>query len=71
MVSKNNTQWRLQHEAQRRPHYGIRKLSVGVASVLLSTTFYLGMTSVAHADTANPQQVTDQQAATALNTVQK
>ena len=70
MVSKNNTQWRLQHEAQRRPHYGIRKLSVGVASVLLSTTFYLGMTSVAHADTANPQQVTDQQAATALNTVQ-
>ena len=70
MVSKNNTQWRLQHEAQRRPHYGIRKLSVGVASVLLSTTFYLGMTSVAHADTANPQQVTDQQAATTLNTVQ-
>ena len=70
MVSKNNTQWRLQHEAQQRPHYGIRKLSVGVASVLLSTTFYLGMTSVAHADTANPQQVTDQQAATALNTVQ-
>ena len=70
MVSKNNTQWRLQHEAQRRPHYGIRKLSVGVASVLLSTTFYLGMTSVAHADTTNPQQVTDQQAATTLNTVQ-
>ena len=70
MVSKNNTQWRLQHEAQRRPHYGIRKLSVGVASVLLSTTFYLGMTSVAHADTANSQQVTDQQAATTLNTVQ-
>ena len=70
MVSKNNTQWRLQHEAQQRPHYGIRKLSVGVASVLLSTTFYLGMTSVAHADTANPQQVTDQQAATTLNTVQ-
>ena len=28
------------------------------------------MTSVAYADTANPQQVTDQQAATALNTVQ-
>lgn len=28
------------------------------------------MTSVAHADTVNPQQVTDQQAATTLNTVQ-
>lgn len=34
------------------PHYGIRKLSIGVASVLLSTTLYMGVT--AHADTTVP-----------------
>ena len=49
MVSKNNQQWKQQQEAQRVPHYGLRKLSVGVASVLLSTTLYMGVT--AHADT--------------------
>lgn len=49
MVSKNNQQWKRQQEAQRVPHYGLRKLSVGVASVLLSTTLYMGVT--AHADT--------------------
>ena len=37
-----------QRVMDRRPHYGLRKLSVGVASVLLSTTFFLGK---AHADT--------------------
>ena len=38
------------------PHYGIRKLSVGVASVLLGTTFYMGMNgNVVHADTVNGQ----------------
>ena len=49
MVSRNNQQWKRQQEAQRVPHYGLRKLSVGVASVLLSTTLYMGVT--AHADT--------------------
>lgn len=33
------------------PHYGLRKLTVGVASVLLSTSFYLG-TSVANGHAA-------------------
>lgn len=52
MVSKWNRQWQQQREAQRAPHYGLRKLSVGVASVLLSTTLYLGVNVVAHADVA-------------------
>ncbi|MDO4912012.1 MAG: YSIRK-type signal peptide-containing protein [Lactobacillus sp.] len=29
---------------RQKQHFSIRKLSVGVASVLLSTTFYLGTT---------------------------
>ena len=49
MVSKNNQYWKQQQDAQRVPHYGLRKLSIGVASVLLSTTLYMGVT--AHADT--------------------
>ena len=53
MVSKNNQYWKQQRDAQRVPHYGLRKLSVGVASVLLSTTLYMGAT--AHADTVNSQ----------------
>lgn len=49
VVSKNNWQYQQQRQAHRVPHYGLRKLSVGVASVLLSTTLYMGMS--AHADT--------------------
>lgn len=51
MVSKNNLKWKQQRDAQRVPHYGLRKLSVGVASVLLSTTLYMGAT--ASADTVS------------------
>ncbi|WP_295746930.1 YSIRK-type signal peptide-containing protein [uncultured Limosilactobacillus sp.] len=52
MVSKNNWRNKLEQNAHRRPHYGLRKLSVGVASVLLGTTLYLGGAStVAHAAT--------------------
>ncbi|WP_152977248.1 YSIRK-type signal peptide-containing protein, partial [Limosilactobacillus ingluviei] len=36
--------------AHALPHYGLKKLSIGVASVLLSTTLYAGVT--AQADTA-------------------
>ena len=53
MVSKNNVQERLMTEAQRRPHYGLRKLSVGVASVLLGTTLYFGQADSVHADVVN------------------
>ena len=69
MVSKNNFQQHQQAVADRVPHYGIRKLSVGVASVLLSTTLYMGVT--AHADTiaeANPQPTIDQPANTTTGT---
>ena len=56
MVSKNNVQVKDRHTTQQVPHYGIRKLSVGVASVLLGTTFYMGINgNVAHADTVNSQ----------------
>lgn len=49
MVSKNNKAKRQQWSANQRPHYSLRKLSIGVASVLLGTTLYLGGT--AHAAT--------------------
>lgn len=35
MVSRNNVKERLVTDTDRVSHYGIRKLSVGVASVLL------------------------------------
>ena len=51
-VSKKNIQHKLETDAKRVPHWGLRKLSVGVASVLLGTTIYFGAGStVAHADT--------------------
>lgn len=56
MVSKNNQWQHLQASAQRVPHYGLRKLSVGVASVLLSTTLYMGVS--AHADTVTTSSET-------------
>lgn len=55
-VSKNNIQNKLQADARRVPHWSLRKLSVGVASVLLGTTFYCGMSNVAHADVVSPGQ---------------
>lgn len=66
-VSKNNFTNKMEQNAHRVPHYGIRKLSVGVASVLLGTTLYFG--GVAHADvingndsnTANPQPQEEQE----------
>src|SRR5699024_9296514 len=57
MVSKNNFKNKMEQAAARTPHYGIRKLSVGVASVLISTTLYMGAAS-AKADTL-PSTATD------------
>ena len=52
MVRKKNKMF--VDSADRTPHYSLRKLSVGVASVLLSTTLWMGANgSVAHADTNN------------------
>ncbi|MDO4903259.1 MAG: BspA family leucine-rich repeat surface protein, partial [Limosilactobacillus sp.] len=39
--SKNNKQMRERKECDQRQHFGLRKFSVGVASVLLSTTFFM------------------------------
>lgn len=61
-VSKNNIQNKLQADARRVPHWSLRKLSVGVASVLLGTTFYFGMSNVAHADVVSPGQASDNNA---------
>ena len=52
MVSRKNIKYKWQQEAKRVPHYGIRKLSIGVASVLLGTVFYMQNGTV-HAD-VNP-----------------
>ena len=57
MVSKNNFKNKMEQTAARTPHYGIRKLSVGVASVLISTTLYMGATT-AKADSL-PNTTTD------------
>ena len=51
MVSKNNLKLKERYLSEKQiPHFGLRHLSVGVASVLLSTSFYFGAT--AHADSA-------------------
>lgn len=42
MVSKNNQWEKFQKQTQQRPHYGIRKLTVGVSSVLLGLSFMGG-----------------------------
>ena len=66
MVSKNNQWQHLRASAQRVPHYGLRKLSVGVASVLLSTTLYMGVS--AHADTVVTPNETTTPATTTVTT---
>ena len=46
-------------------HFSIRKLTIGAASVLIGTTFYLTSGNIVHADTFTPES--DQQESTALN----
>lgn len=53
MVSKNNHQVYQQKLAERKQRWGIRKLSVGVASVLLGTTFMLYSNHAVLADTVS------------------
>ncbi len=53
MVSKNNRYLREVMHSHRVPHYGLRKLGIGVTSVLLGTTLYFG----ANAPVANADQV--------------
>ena len=63
-MSKNNQSEYLRKMEPQRQRFGLRKLSVGVASVLLGTTFILGGKTVANADTtatapANPANNTE------------
>ena len=51
MLSRNNVEQREALNAKRVPHYSLRKLSIGVASVLLGTSFYFGGNVIAHAAT--------------------
>lgn len=55
MLAKKN------NHAETKPHYSLRKLSVGVASVLISTSVYAGMAGHVQAATAdkNPNQITE------------
>ena len=70
MVSKNNRQILKQSGAKQTPHYGLRKLSIGVASVLLSTTFYMGATTVyadSNSESTLQAERTAQQSATGVS----
>ena len=51
-MSKNNQHEYLKRMQKQRQRFGLRRLSVGVASVLLGTTFIIGGGTVAHADEA-------------------
>lgn len=58
MVSKNNQQFQTKDfMARRRFRYGLRKTTLGVASVLLGTTIFMGLGGIAHADTVNATPV--------------
>lgn len=51
MLSKNNRRLQEQKVQPQKARFGLRKLSVGVASVLLGFTFLYGGTQTVHADT--------------------
>ncbi|MBU9694516.1 YSIRK-type signal peptide-containing protein [Limosilactobacillus portuensis] len=42
MLSKNNNYGRLMRSKSKQDHFSLRKLSVGVVSVVIGTTLYLG-----------------------------
>ena len=57
MVAKNNRQLRFEKNSEKRQRFAIKKLSVGVASVLVGLAIYGGQT--AHASTEDaPAQAT-------------
>lgn len=47
MLSRNNLQLLTQRSVRQRQRFGLRKLTVGVASVLLGTTFFIGTANAA------------------------
>lgn len=71
MLSKNNEKMLTERNMNQRQRFGLRKLTVGVASVLLGTTFFMG-TQVAQADSlgnapAEKQPVAQQVTSTTNN----
>lgn len=60
MVSKNNTKYLIEKNANKQQRFGLRKLSIGVASVLLGTTFFIGATTNVQADANVTNQVKSQ-----------
>lgn len=60
MVSKNNTKYLIEKNANKQQRFGLRKLSIGVASVLLGTTFFIGATTNVQANTNVTNQVKNQ-----------
>lgn len=60
MLSRNNVKQREALNAKRVPHYSLRKLSIGVASVLLGTSFYFGGNVIAHAATQAQPTIAEQ-----------
>ncbi|WP_224784558.1 mucin-binding protein [Lactobacillus jensenii] len=60
-VSKNNIKNKLSQSATRTQHFSIRKLSIGAASVLLSTSLYFGLSGHASvfADTSTAQSTSE------------
>lgn len=59
MFSRNNQFEKSKQTANQKPRYALRKLSVGVASVLIGTAFYLGNSTTAHAATTSAPTNTD------------
>lgn len=57
MLSKNNCFMKAEKNAPKKQRFGLRKLTLGVASVLLGTTFFMGA-QVAQADSNTDQPTT-------------
>lgn len=71
MVSKNNQWQKRQKEMQTVQHFGIRKLTVGVSSVLLGLSF-MGMAATnVKADTVSGSQATNVAAEQATDSAKK
>ena len=68
MLSKNNFNEKLRRANQKKDHFSIRKLTVGVASVLIGLTFIGVNSQVAHAADADQPAQTEEVAKKAEDT---
>lgn len=63
MLAKNNKQEQLRQSAMKDKRFGLKKLSVGLASVALGTILFLGQAnavSAAETDTSLADEVTEE-----------